>query len=127
MCDTEEKTLAEQLLETAQRVHETGRRYGLLDAKAGRLEPAMDAQAVAGPDWQAYVQGWETGYSLYLLRLRTPGTHVSIPSLVPGERIAAVTTGRLIEAGELYAEVLPGGSDSTAPPIRIPVRNIQVK
>ena len=80
MCDTEDdETLAEQLLETTQRVHETGRRYGLLDAKAGRLEPPLTPRPWPGQTGRHTSRAGSTATACTCCRLRTPGTRVSDP------------------------------------------------
>lgn len=81
--------------ETRARAYDTGLRYGYVDAKAGLPEPTSDPVAIVGEDHaDIWRRGWDEAHRLYMAPLSTPGTHVSIPSLVPHERIAASVTGR---------------------------------
>lgn len=117
--------VAEQIrdeLTTRYRVRETGRRYGLLDARAGRSAPSCQldpARGDAAEDWQA---GWAEGYNGYLAPLRAQGARVAVPG--HGGLVAAVTTGNFQDddpAG-LRVEVVHDGG-----PQWVPVPDVLVK
>lgn len=115
MCDND-KSLAEQQLESHQRAYELGLRYGYIDARTGRpnLLTTSAQMALSGREAELYDQGHQEAYDRHMASLSEPGHHVSVPSLVPGERTAATTTGHTkILNGVMYVEVMTEGA--TAP------------
>lgn len=116
----------ESTLETRQRAYDTGLRYGHLDAKAGLTGPSTPAErVVAASCADVYQRGWRAGYGAYMAPLRTPGVRVSIPSLVPGERLPAWVTGqtKAVE-GIVHVECYPSRGTT---PLWIPVSRVQAK
>ena len=108
------------------RAYDVGLRYGHLDAKAGLPEPTSQPEAIVGEqNADIWLRGWQEGHRLYMAPLVTRGTRVSIPSLVPGERIAASVTGRtqLIQGIVRIECYTPGGTA----PMWIPVPQVQAK
>lgn len=118
--------MTESTLETRQRAYDTGLRYGRVDARAGLTEPSSDPVAVVGElcadIWR---RGWEEGYRVTMAPLLSPGHRVSVPSLVPGERLAAVVTGQTkVLKGIVCVECMtPGGTA----PLWVPVPRVQLK
>lgn len=107
-----EKSLEEQQLESEQRAYELGQRYGYIDARTGRpgLLTTSRQMGLSGREAELYDQGHQEAYDRYMASLSEPGHPVSVPSLVPGERRAAITTGRTwIKDSVLFVEVMVEG------------------
>jgi hypothetical protein len=125
LASTSDAGLAEQIrdeLTTRYRQHEAGRRYGLLDARAGYLGPSCELDAACGPAGEDWRQGWDEGYNGYLAPLLVQGSRVAVP--VPGGLAAATTTGNFqgdAQAG-LRVEVVHDGV-----PQWVPVSEVLVK
>lgn len=123
----DDKSLAEQELESEQRAYELGQRYGVLDARAGRPDDLVtaDKMGLSGRAAELYAKGHKERYDGYMAKLEVYGTIVSIPSLVPGERASATTTGhtRAAANGMMMVEVVtPGGTA----PLWLPVDRVMV-
>lgn len=123
----DDKSLAEQQLESQQRALELGRRYGMLDARAGRPDDVSTAaqMGLSGREAELYAQGHKERYDAYIAKLEVYGTVVSVPSLVPGERMSAVTTGhtRVTAMGDMFVEVATPGATTT---LWLPVNRVMV-
>lgn len=118
--------MTEDELTTRQRAYDTGLRYGRLDAMAGLPEPSCEPVTIVGErDAGIYDRGWKEGHRLTMAPLVTPGTRVSVPSLVPGERMAASVTGQTkVVGGTVRVECYTSGGTA---PLWLPVSVIQVK
>jgi hypothetical protein len=122
---TSDADLAEQVREeltTRYRVREAGRRYGLLDARAGRLGPSCELGPVRGTAVEDWRKGWNEGYNGYLAPLLVQGSRVAVPA--PGGLVAAMTTGNF-QGGDpagLCVEVVHEGV-----PQWVPVSEVLVK
>lgn len=118
--------MTEEELATRQRAYDTGLRYGQLDAKAGLSEPSCEPLAVVGEGCvDAYERGWREGYKVTMMPLRTPGVRVSVPSLVPGMRVAASVTGQTkVVEGVVHVECMTAGGTA---PLWLPVPKILVR
>jgi len=113
-------------LEARQRAYETGIRYGRVDARAGLTEPSSDPEHIVGEAHaDIWRRGWDEGHKVTMAPLRTPGTRVSVPSLVPGMRVAATVTGQVkIVEGILRVECYTMGGTA---PLWVPVPRVQTK
>lgn len=115
----------EDSLTSRQRARSVGRRHGVLDAQRGASGPSCSAVAIVGKDHAGiYAEGWREGYDATMAPLMAKGTRVSIPGLMPGERLAVRTTGKhRVVQGEVRIECMtPGGTS----PLLVPVRIIKV-
>jgi hypothetical protein len=113
-------------LEARQRAYETGIRYGRVDARAGLTEPSSNPHSIVGEACaDIWRRGWDEGHKVTMAPLLSPGRRVSVPSLVPGERMAATVTGQTkVLKGIVCVECrTPGGTA----PLWIPVPMVQAK
>ena len=112
--------MTDHALEARQRAYDTGLRYGRVDARAGLSEPSSDPVSIVGEaNADIWRRGWHEGHRLTMAPLRTPGTRVSVPSLVPGMRVAAAVTGqtKVVEGIVRVECYTPGGTA----PLWVPV------
>lgn len=112
-------------LKARDRARRVGRRHGVLDARQGASGPSCKASSIVGyASADAYEEGWREGYDATMAPLKAEGTRVSVPSLVPGERAAALTTGghRVVQ-GEVWIECM---TPSGTAPVVLPVRMLRI-